>query len=79
MNLMPWLFFADAWSGFGLMGFIPAFAVICLLISLGGVMSLVWFISSRFRSIIGIVLFLLSTPFMALTIMFGLAFLGIIR
>ena len=74
-----WLFLADAWNGVGLMEFVPMFAVLCLLISFGGVVSLVWFIMTRCRSVAGIVLFLLSTPFMILTAMFGLAFLGIIK
>jgi len=61
------------------MGFVPLIAVICLLISFGGVMSIVWFITTRCRSIMSLVLFLLSIPFMILTIMFGLAFLGVVR
>jgi hypothetical protein len=73
-----WLFLADAWNGFGLMEFVPMFAFLCLLISFGGVISLVWFIMTRCRSIVGIILFLLSTPFMILTVMFGLSFLGIL-
>ena len=74
-----WLLLADASNGFGLLGFVPFFAVICLLISFGGVMSIVWFITTHFRNITSLVLFLLSIPFMILTITFGLAFLGVVR
>ena len=74
-----WLFLADAWNGFGLMGFVPMFACVCLLISFVGVAALVWFVKTRCRSITGIVLFVLSIPFMILTAMFGLAFIEIIQ
>ena len=74
-----WLLLADAWNGFGAMGFVPLIAIICLLISFGGVMSMAWFIQTRFRSIMSLLLFLLSIPFIFLTVMFGLAFLGVVR